>query len=132
VASSHVPPVMRSPASSHVQLLALSPVPSHIPSVAPSPVLSGGPLIAPSSVQSSVPSTCDPLPEPEGLSQFRSRSDRNDNTAGSGHELDLFGPEGAGSEEGEDENDKDNVNIDIFMDPGGSKPKGDVHNWHEL
>jgi hypothetical protein len=89
---------------------------------------SGSPLIAPSPVQSSVPSTCDPSPEPKELSQFGSRSNRNDNAARSGYELDSFGPEGAGSEEGEDK--KDNVNI--FVDPGGSKLKKNVHNWHEL
>jgi hypothetical protein len=44
----------------------------------------------------------------------------------------LFGPEGAGGEEGEDEEDNMEDEIDIFMDAGGSKPKEDVRNWHEL
>jgi hypothetical protein len=109
-----------------VQSLAPFPVPSYILLVTPSPVSSGSPLLAPSPVPSSVLSICNPSPEPEGLSQFGSRSDRNDNAARSGHKLDSFGPERAGSEKGEDDN------VNIFMDPGGSKLKENIHNWHKL
>ncbi len=86
---------------------------------------SHSPLIAPSPVSSSILPTCNPSPEPEGLSQFGSGSNSNDDTPGSGHELDLLGPEGAGGERDEDD-------IDNFMDAGGSKPKEDICDWHKL
>jgi hypothetical protein len=111
-----------------VQLLAPSPAPSCVSSITPSPVSSGGPSPAPSSILSG----CDPLPGPEGLSQSESSSDSNDDAAGSGHELGLFGPEGAGGKEDEDEEDNAEDEIDIFMDAGGSKLKEDIRNWHEL
>jgi len=76
-------------------------------------------------VPSSIPPTCDPLPEPEGLSQFGSGSNSNDDAPRSGHELDSLGPEGAGGERDEDD-------INNFMDAGGSKPKEDICDWHKL
>ena len=107
---------------------------SHMQLVALSPMLSCGPLIAPSLVLSSILSTCDLSPEPEGLSQFGSRSNSNDDTSGSGHELDLLGPEGAGGERDKDNKDKnkDKDDINNFMDIGGSKPKEDICDWHKL
>ena len=88
-------------------------------------MLSHSPSIAPSPVPSSIPPTCDPSPEPEGLSQFESGSDSNDDAPGSGHELDSLGPEGAGGERDEDD-------INNFMDAGGSEPKEDIRDWHKL
>ena len=90
-----------------------------------SSMLSCGPSIVPSPVLSSVSLICNPSPEPEGLSQFGSGSNSNNNAPGSSHELDLLGPEGAGGERDEDD-------IDNFMDAGGSKPKEDICDWHKL
>ncbi len=122
---SHGPSVVPSPVPSCGPSVAPSPVLLHVLSVMPSPVPSSGLSVAPSPVPSSVPSTSDPSPVPEELSQVESGSDSNGDIMGLGHKLDMTGPGGIDEEE---------EDIDDFMDTGGAEPKAkeEICNWKEL
>ncbi len=78
-------------------------------------------LVALSPVPSSMPSTGDPLPVPEGLSQTGSGSDSDGDIAERDNE-----PEGGSDSEEED--------MDDFLDMSGAEPrtKETIRNWHKL
>ena len=114
VSTSAAPLWAVSAATSRVSSTAMLRVSSVASSRAPSIVPSLGPSLHP-------PSSHDP--SPVGLSEGRSGSDSNDNSADSSHEV------GGGNASDREEDDMDN-----FMETSGSRPKAkeDIRSWKEL